>query len=54
MILEAKSGSKVLIFVKSMEVGSPGSMVVVVARLKSFFLSREGREREGEEALFYL
>jgi hypothetical protein len=29
MILEAKSGSKVLIFVKSIEVGSPGSMVTV-------------------------
>ena len=52
MILEAKSGSKVLIFVKSIEVGSPGSM----ARLKRFFLfEEEGRERdfeEGEEALF--
>ena len=48
MILEAKSGSKILIFVKSIEVGSPGSM----ARLKSFFLLRERDFEEGEEALF--
>lgn len=52
MILEAKSGSKILIFVKSIEVGSPGSM----ARLKSFFLLREeGREiLKKEKRLFLL